>query len=539
MKAVRIFISYRSEDPDLSLAREFSNSLRAANHDVFMASESIEWGEGWPDRIDQELKRCDYFLLFLSKESAASEMVTEEVRQAKLLRDLSSGRKPVILSVRVQLPMNTSLNYDLNGYLNRTQQRQWESPKDTPVLIKEILELISTGNLDSSVSDAPDGLVEKRSDKHIEVSVAKQIDRAPMPVAEPELPQGQVDLESKFYVERPNIDSECLKTITQPGSLIHIKAPRQMGKTSLMARTLFHADKHGLRPVQLSFQLADASIFLELDRLLRWLCHTITWELEIPDRVNEYWDMPLDSKMKCTAYFERYLLEPSQKPIAIGLDEVDLLFQVPEIGAEDNKKNLMVAADFFSMIRGWHESAKSGDTRKAVRWKKLRIVIVHSTEVYIPLKVNESPFNVGLPIELLEFNSDQVLDLAHRHGLPWRESEVDQLMSMVGGHPFLIRVALYYIARGELSLIQLLRISPTEAGLYSDHLRRHLWNLEQYPALAEAMREVVFADEAVQLKSDLAFKLESMGVIRLKDNKVLARCELYRLYFRDRLRKRT
>lgn len=55
----RVFISYRSQDPDAGLAQEFYNQLVAAGHEAFMAGASISWGQNWVERIDEELKRCD------------------------------------------------------------------------------------------------------------------------------------------------------------------------------------------------------------------------------------------------------------------------------------------------------------------------------------------------------------------------------------------------------------------------------------------------------------------------------------------------
>jgi hypothetical protein len=108
-------------------------------------------------------------------------------------------------------------------------------------------------------------------------------------------------------------------------------------------------------------------------------------------------------------------------------------------------------------------------------------------------------------------------------------------MTMVGGHPYLVRVALYYIARGELTLEKLVEIAPTEAGIYGDHLRRHLWNLQQHPELATAFAQVLVAQEPIELESVLAFKLHSMGLVQLRGNATVPRFELYRQYFRDRL----
>jgi hypothetical protein len=108
-------------------------------------------------------------------------------------------------------------------------------------------------------------------------------------------------------------------------------------------------------------------------------------------------------------------------------------------------------------------------------------------------------------------------------------------MAMVGGHPYLVRLALYYIARQEMTLTQLLETAPTDAGLYSDHLRRHLWNLSQHPELAAALKKVVTADNPVQLESMQGFKLHSMGLVQLQGNEVTPRCDLYRQYFSVRL----
>ncbi|MBD2340054.1 AAA-like domain-containing protein [Calothrix sp. FACHB-156] len=509
--SARVFISYRSQDPDLSLAQHFYEAIKAAGHEAFMAGESIRLGENWPQRIDRELERCDYFLLLLSPQSATSEMVTEEVRRAKQLQDLRPEHKPVILPIRVNFPLSSPLNYDLRGYLSQIQQREWKSPADTSKILPEILSLLAGSqdpeDLTPSIPFSAGEVVLHPSDP-------------PLPVAEPELPEGQVDLASEFYIERPPIESRCYEAILKPGSLIRIKAPRQMGKTSLMARILHHASQQGCLTVPLSFQLADGKVFADLDKFLLWFCASVGRRLRIPNKLGDYWDDIFGSKDNCTAYFEEYLLAEINQPLVLGLDEVDLVFQHREI-----------AADFFGLLRAWHEDGKNREI-----WKRLRLIVVHSTEVYIPMNINQSPFNVGLPIELPEFNAQQVRNLAQRHGLNWSSTQVEQLMAMVGGHPYLVRVALYSIARQDTTLDLLLQTAPTEAGAYSDHLRRHLWNLEQRPELAAAIKKVVANTSPVRLDSIECFKLLSMGLLQLQGNDVTPRCNLYRKYFRDRLR---
>ncbi len=334
-----------------------------------------------------------------------------------------------------------------------------------------------------------------------------------------EIPGGQVDLASPYYVERPPIEANCYETILEPGALIRIKAPRQMGKTSLVSRILHQAAKHGYITVPLSFQLADAAIFADLDKFSRWFCASVGRRLRLSNKLSDYWDEIFGTKDNCTLYFEEYLLPEIKAPLVLGLDEVDIVFEHPNI-----------AADFMGLLRVWHELAKNRDL-----WKKLRLVVAHSTEVYMPLYVNQSPFNVGLSIELPEFTLGQVLYLAQRHRLLWEEATVKQLMAMVGGHPYLVRVALYQIARQEITLNELLAIAPTETGPYGDHLRRHWWNLEQRPEMAEAMQRVVTSASPVRLEPLQAFQLHSMGIVHLLGNEAVPQCDLYRVYFKSRL----
>lgn len=333
-------------------------------------------------------------------------------------------------------------------------------------------------------------------------------------------PEGQVSLDSAFYVERPPIESDCYEAIVKPGALIRVKAPRQMGKTSLMSRILHQAKQQGYQTAVLNFQSADAEFLTNLDQFLQWFCASITWELNREDKLTDYWKGGmLGSKNKCTNYFQRYLLSEITCPIVLGLDEVDQIFQYPEI-----------ATDFFGLLRAWHERGKN----EAI-WQKLKLVIVHSKEVYIPLNINQSPFNVGLPIELPELNQEQAQDLVQRHNLNLSHQQLEQLIMMVGGHPYLLRVALYQIARSRMTLERLLQIAPTEEGPYYEHLRRHLLNLEEHPELVVAVKQVVSAHIPIEIKTAEAFKLRSMGLVKIQGNKVMPLCDLYRQYFRARL----
>jgi serine/threonine-protein kinase len=140
---------------------------------------------------------------------------------------------------------------------------------------------------------------------------------------------------------------------------------------------------------------------------------------------------------------------------------------------------------------------------------------------------------VGLPLELPELTNLQIADLVHRHQLNWQSSEVAQLMALTGGHPYLVRRALYQIARGRIDLQKLLQLASTEDGIYGDHLRRQLGILKEDDEMMEAFREVVASDRPLQLESSLAFRLRSIGLVKFQGNQVIPMCDLYYQYFRE------
>ncbi len=301
--------------------------------------------------------------------------------------------------------------------------------------------------------------------------------------------------------------------------MIRIKSPQNMGKSSLAIRILNHATTQTYRTVTLDLQQTNAKFFKDLDKFMQWFCASVGKPLGVKVKVEEYWDDIFGANDNCTEYFEQYLLTETESPLVLALENFDRVFEYPDI-----------EGDFCGLLRGWHERAKSNRL-----WGKLRLMIIYSQESYVPKDINQSPFNVGLAIELGEFTTAQVQNLAHLHNLGWTAQEVKQLMDLIGGHPFLVRQALYCIANKEITLSQLLQTAATEAGIYQGHLLRHLQYLENHPELRAAMKQVVMKEQPVRLTSQETFKLDSMGVVKRQNNEVVPLCRLYRDYFKSRL----
>jgi hypothetical protein len=292
-----------------------------------------------------------------------------------------------------------------------------------------------------------------------------------------------------------------------------------MGKSSLMARIMNHAKKQGYQTAEINFRLVDTEFWTSLDQFLSWFCASVTEVMKLPDKLADYWKGVLGSKNKSMKYFERYLLVQCDKPLVLALNNIDEIFPHAEI-----------ASDFFGLLRTWHEQAKNDEL-----WRKLKLIIVHSKEVYIPLSLDQSPFNVGFATELREFNQKEVQEIVGRHGLDWTEEQVKQLMQFLGGHPYLLRLALYEIARKRLSLQELLQVAPTDDGLYGNYLRRYYLNLKCDDKLVATLRQVVSANAPIQVGTEESFRLRSMGLVKYQGNAISPSCELYRRYFREHL----
>lgn len=334
-------------------------------------------------------------------------------------------------------------------------------------------------------------------------------------------PQSYIEFNSdNFLFFDSNFYSNCYTEIEKPGALVRIKAPFKWGKTFLMHQILNYANcKQNYKVVRIDFKQADTNILIDSELLLRWLCSNISHEIDLEDKQDQYWRKTVGIKRNCTNYFTKYLLKSIECPLILGLDDVDLLFPYHK-----------TAHDLFSLLRSWHEDAKI-----KLIWKKFRLILAYSREDYIPLHQNQSPFNVGKEVELQELNYKQVQNLTQIYKLNWNDVQINLLMGMVGGHPYLVNIAIKEIAANKFTLEEFLKIAPTEEGLYKSYLLRYLNHLQNNQQLLEAIKQVIMNDLPVKIDAKATSKLRDMGLVKSKANCVEPLCNLYRLYFRDRL----
>ncbi len=120
----------------------------------------------------------------------------------------------------------------------------------------------------------------------------------------PKYTSGPVPLDSPFYVEpyegKTSLLQSCYEDILRPAALLRIKAPRQMGKTSMMNRILHHAQQQGYRVVSFSFEEINAEVFANLDTFLQHFCATATEKLHLPPfDPSRHWQSMVSCNLKC------------------------------------------------------------------------------------------------------------------------------------------------------------------------------------------------------------------------------------------------
>ncbi|GLS82436.1 AAA-like domain-containing protein [Paraferrimonas haliotis] len=336
----------------------------------------------------------------------------------------------------------------------------------------------------------------------------------------PEYPGAPMLFSSPYYVERTDEEHQAYAQMQRPGSLIRVKGPRKMGKSSLMLRMMDHADELSYKQVILDLQMADSSMLSDLDKLLRWTCLQFANQLGLEDKIDEYWNELIGPKLSCTSYMQDYLLAQGDV-VVIAINEVNLIFDYPD-----------VSRDFLALLRSWHEEAKHNKVMQG-----LRQVLIYSTEVYVQLDLNLSPFNVGLPIELKPFNDEQLSTLAQSYGFNWPadgsiQSPIRVLQTHLGGHPYLTQLVFYTLATKEgfiespsETLQQVLKEGSESNGLFSDYLQHILVAIMNNQDAMSAFRKIR-KDKDAKLSRIEMYQLESLGVVKLQNGQVSTSCKV-------------
>jgi AAA-like domain len=148
--------------------------------------------------------------------------------------------------------------------------------------------------------------------------------------------------------------------------------------------------------------------------------------------------------------------------------------------------------------------------------------------------MHQSPFNVGVTIELEDFNESQVQELNRHYRSPLNQDEIPTLMAFLNGHPYLTAKALYTIVTKQITWDELTHIAVGGRGPFSDHLRRYLWMLHDHRELKAALKQVIRRGKCSDEVS--YYRLLQVGLIKGANWKSCScRCRLYEEYLKENL----
>jgi hypothetical protein len=161
-------------------------------------------------------------------------------------------------------------------------------------------------------------------------------------------------------------------------------------------------------------------------------------------------------------------------------------------------------------------------------------MMVISTEPHLLIQdVYRSPFNVGLRLELADFDKLQIRRLNKQYRSPLTSRQLANFMALLGGHPYLSQKGFYTLVKDNLTWAKMVEISGNDTGPFGDHLRRYFWLLHDQPELIQAIKQIIQHCNCPE--EDLFYRLLRAGLVKGDSQECACRCDLYATYFGSRL----
>jgi hypothetical protein len=350
---------------------------------------------------------------------------------------------------------------------------------------------------------------------------------------------GTMKPDAPSYIKR-DADEELYRLINA-GEFCYILTSRQMGKSSLMARTAerLRAEKKA------HIAIVDLSLIgteQEKKSAARWyngICRRICRELYMNADMGSWWrnreDLPAVQRL--SEFFSDVILAETantKRPVVIFADEIDTTISLP------------YADDFFAAIRACY-SARAND----YEFDRLNFVLLGSASPSdLIANVKRTPFNIGHPIDLTDFTFDEARPLLT--GLGPNSAQGERLLRRVlywtGGHPYMTQRLCAILAqetretRGEEDVDWAVRkhfLDP--AAIREDSnlrfVRDRLTNYRQpRREFLRLYRRIYRGDNVMNLPlSPLHSALKLSGaVVAGKDGLLRVRNEIYRRVFSDK-----
>jgi hypothetical protein len=338
---------------------------------------------------------------------------------------------------------------------------------------------------------------------------------------------GALRPDAPSYVKRPEDDE--LLNLTLTSESCYVLTPRQMGKTSLMARTARRLQEQGVRTAIIDLTSIGTDVSAE------------QWYLGLITRLNRHLRLSVDPEawwaersylsvvQRFTDFLHDVVLAEIGDPVVIFIDEIDTTL------------NLSFSDDFFAAIRFTYEARASDPAYNCLTFVLLGV----AAPVDLIKDPSRTPFNIGHRIDLHEFSREdarvleQGLEIAH----PAQGKAIfDRIFYWTSGHPYLTQKLCLAVAEAENgrwtdervdNLVEQLFLSGKarkETNL--QFVRDKILNHPQHRQLFAFYRKVykgkrVHEDERSLVQSQLRLA----GLVKAEDGYLYIRNRIYRRAF--------
>lgn len=331
-----------------------------------------------------------------------------------------------------------------------------------------------------------------------------------------EPPTDIVEPNDRFYIER-DADQQLKRYIVRSGQTVTIQGVSQTGKSSLLVSSLYHA-RSTIDPIYINLRRIEYGTLSSGNYFLKHLASIIAQQLKVDvDVVNQIWREKRGPQDKLVKIMEDYILPECERQVVLAIDDADYLLDFP------------YHSDFFALMRSWHNNRAID-----LQWNKLNIAMVIATEPYLLISnPNQSPFNVGVKLNLEDFNQAQVRDLNDRQGHPIKDNDFESFYKLLHGHPYLTRVAFYFLIKEHWTVQNLIQDSVNDQGPFGNHLINQFEILWGNQLLQQAFKQVIRLHRCNDDNS--LHNLIRAGFVIRQGDEYYCRCELYERFFQDTL----